>query len=551
MKRKGLIQGALIATICIIISKIIGIIYVIPFYSIIGSKGGALYGYAYSIYSIFLTISSVGIPLAISRLTSEYDSLDEDNIKKRTFMIARKVITFLSVTSFIILFVFAPAIAYFFIGNIKGGNTIEDVTFVIRVISTAILVVPTLSVTKGYLQGHGYISVSSISQVLEQIFRVIIIIVGSYIAINVFHLSITIGVGVATFGATFGGLIAYLYVKYKMHKHKLNFKIKDKKEDSKLIVSDKYLAMRIIGFSFAFVFSSLALSFYDLINFSSITKEVMINSFHYSVNEVEQIISIFSTWGFKLESIIIAFASGLLVSLIPSITNSFVNNDLISVRDKINKSLQLLLYLTIPITIALSLFSSQIWTLFYQYDLYSSNVFMYYIYFGLFSGILLAFNAIMQSLNFQKQMIINILIGFLVKIILHIPLMYIFNVVGLNASHGMVTSTILGFLTSIILCMILLRKRIAISYKKTFIRTLKIINCSLLTVIITLLVEYIIPISAKTRLSSMLALILYGGVATFVYLFSTYKMRIVSDILGDDFISKSKDKFMRLIRRKK
>ena len=68
-------KGAFIATFGVVITKIIGILYVIPFYKIIGEQGGALYGYAYNIYSIFLGISTAGIPLAISKITSEYNTL--------------------------------------------------------------------------------------------------------------------------------------------------------------------------------------------------------------------------------------------------------------------------------------------------------------------------------------------------------------------------------------------------------------------------------------------------------------------------------------------
>ena len=74
-KKNGFIEGALIATISVVVCKILGLIYVIPFYAIIGEQGGALYGYAYSIYSIFLGISQAGIPLAISKIVSEYNTL--------------------------------------------------------------------------------------------------------------------------------------------------------------------------------------------------------------------------------------------------------------------------------------------------------------------------------------------------------------------------------------------------------------------------------------------------------------------------------------------
>ena len=73
MKKSGFIDGAIIAVLAIFISKFLGIIYAIPFNNMVGSAGGALYGYAYNIYNLFLIISSAGIPLAISKLVSEYN----------------------------------------------------------------------------------------------------------------------------------------------------------------------------------------------------------------------------------------------------------------------------------------------------------------------------------------------------------------------------------------------------------------------------------------------------------------------------------------------
>ena len=72
MKKNTFLGGALVSTIALIMVKIIGVIYVIPFNAMIGSKGGALYGYGYNIYALFLSISSAGFPFAVSKLTSEF-----------------------------------------------------------------------------------------------------------------------------------------------------------------------------------------------------------------------------------------------------------------------------------------------------------------------------------------------------------------------------------------------------------------------------------------------------------------------------------------------
>jgi len=210
MKKSSFLEGAFIATIAIFFTKFLGIIYVIPFYNIVGNQGGALYGYAYNIYNLFLIISSAGIPLAISKLTSEYNTLKKYKEKKYMFKEAKKVVFTFSIISFLICFIFAPLIANIIIGDVTGGNTIEDITFVIRCVSFAILVVPILSISKGYLQGHGFIRPASFSQVLEQIIRILVIIFGSYFAINVLNLSLRTGIGVAVFGAAAGAIIAYI-----------------------------------------------------------------------------------------------------------------------------------------------------------------------------------------------------------------------------------------------------------------------------------------------------------------------------------------------------
>ena len=58
MKKSSFVEGTVIATLAIIITKIMGMLYVIPFYAIVGVQGSALYAYAYSIYNIFLDIST-------------------------------------------------------------------------------------------------------------------------------------------------------------------------------------------------------------------------------------------------------------------------------------------------------------------------------------------------------------------------------------------------------------------------------------------------------------------------------------------------------------
>ena len=62
MKRSSFVEGTLIATVAIVFTKILGMLYVIPFYAIVGVQGSALYAYAYNIYIIFLIMSTFHFP---------------------------------------------------------------------------------------------------------------------------------------------------------------------------------------------------------------------------------------------------------------------------------------------------------------------------------------------------------------------------------------------------------------------------------------------------------------------------------------------------------
>ena len=70
MRRSSFIEGTFIATFAIIFIKILGMLYVIPFYAIVGIQGSALYAYAYNIYNMFLDISTIGLPIAMSKITN-------------------------------------------------------------------------------------------------------------------------------------------------------------------------------------------------------------------------------------------------------------------------------------------------------------------------------------------------------------------------------------------------------------------------------------------------------------------------------------------------
>ena len=209
MKKNTFIDGTIIASVAIIFVKILGALYVIPFYNIIGEEGGTLYSYAYSIYNLFLTISITGFPIAVAKMVSEYNEKGMFKAKEESYRISKKIILVISAISFFACFAFAEGIASLFVKSLDsvGITTISDIAFVIRIIAFSLLIIPYLSIIRGYLQGHKYIKESSNSQVIEQVVRIFIVLVGSYLSIRIFKSDIKTGVAVALSGSFFGGFI--------------------------------------------------------------------------------------------------------------------------------------------------------------------------------------------------------------------------------------------------------------------------------------------------------------------------------------------------------
>ncbi len=536
MKKNSFMQGAFIATLGIVLSKILGIVYVIPFYAIIGEQGGALYGYGYSIYSIFLGISQAGIPLAISKIVSEYNVLGYYEAKRRTFKLGKKVLAMLGVISFVIMFIFAKPLALIIIGDIKGGNTVSDVTFVIRVISTAVLVVPFLSIYRGYLQGHKYITPTSISQVLEQIVRVSIIVGGSFLMLKVFKLSLTSAVGVAVFAATIGALSAYFYLFIKVKKNSKELE----KETLKVVqpkITDQEIIRKIIIYAFPFVMIDVFKSLINSVDVFMLVK-VLVNGLGYTAKEAEAIMSVISTWGQKINMIIASVATGLMVSLIPNLTASFVKKDMEDVSLKINQTLQWMLFFTIPMTFGLSILAKPVWTIFYGVSKFGPSVYKYYVFVALATTLFTASVTILQLLKEYKQVFICLLSGLLTNALFNIPLLYAFNAMKAPAYYGSTTSTILGYGVCSYLALRFIHKKYNISYEDTLKKVINIILITLAMVLVLVSVRYFIPFTSTNRLFNILYIILYTIIGLFVYFTLMFKTKLVYNIFGTNYVNK-------------
>lgn len=545
MKKNGFLTGAFIATFCIVLTKILGIVYVIPFHAIIGEQGGALYGYAYTIYLLFMSLSSAGIPLAISKIVSEYQTLGYYNAKKRAFIIGKKIALLLGFVCFIILLLFAPMIAQAVLGDLTGGNTIEDVTFVIRIIGTAILVVPVLSIYRGYFEGHRFMQIPSFSQIVEQLVRVFIIVLGSFMALKVFKLSLTSAVGVAVFGATAGAIVAYLYLVFKKNKNKSKFNEKIRSVNEP-IITNKQIFKKIVIYAVPFIMIDIFKSLYSYIDMVTVV-EGLVNYANFSVVDAEVVMSMLSTWGAKFNMILLALSTGIVVSLIPNLTQSVVKKDQADSYHKINQSLSVLLFFTLPMSLGISFLSEYIWNVFYGSSVYGPSVLAYYIFVGLIVGLFTLVISILQVLKDYKTVFISLVVGVILKILLNSNLILAFYKMGLPAYYGVITASLIGYFVSFVICIVQLRYKYKVRYEELVKNFMDILCGAMLMIVGLLVIKYLLP-SSSNRFVSFLYVVIYTLIGGSIYFIYAYKSKLLFHVFGDkvrDLFRKKKSKSKR------
>ena len=533
MKKNSFIEGTVIATLGILIVKVIGIIYVIPFNAIIGEKGGALYGYGYNIYQLFLSISSAGFPFAISKITSEYNALGYKKAVKDTYQLSLKLISIISILIFLCLFMFAPQIGKLIIGNATEGNTYADIAFVIRCVSFAILVVPFLSVTKGFLQGNKYITPYSISQVIEQVVRVIIILLGSFICMKVLNLPLKYAVGVSVSAAFFGGLVAYIYLRKKVHDAKL---LPKDVQDDKQIISKKEIIKKIFMYSIPFILISLINNLYTTVDMILLSR-TMSDYLQLKASITESIVGVYTTWGIKLNNIILAISTGLVTSLIPNIVGSFAKKDMKDVNDKFNKAFQCVLLVIVPMTLFMSLLVKPIWTLFYGKSYYGPVVYKFFVYTALFGGVYTIFVNTLQGINKYKLVIITVLIGLITNAILDVPLMIVFYKLGANVSYGAIAAALIGYTLSISTSLIVLYKKYGFRFDNTLKQLPKYILSWIVFIIVILLLKLLLPTTLENRLLQIPILMIYGITSFGIYIYISNKTGNIQEVFGKDLKS--------------
>lgn len=525
LKKNGFVEGAVITYGAIVITKILGALYNIPFYEIIGDRGSIIYSFAYNIYVLFLDISTSGIPIAISIVISEYASKGMYRTKEKAYSLGLKIVVAVSVAAFIILQLFASQLAGFYIADMTDGVTINEVAVAIRAVSFCLLIVPFLSMKRGYLQGHKCLSASSTSQVIEQIVRIVFVLAGASLVVYAFKLSTTVGVCVALFGASVGAAVALVYLLLKSRKNKELFQCEVEAEPD----STKNILKKIFTYCLSIVLVSVSSSVYSIVDMKLLL--VGLHSIGYSAVDTQTITSIASTWIPKICMIVTALSMGLTNSIAPHIAESFSKGRMNEVGFKINQGMGTIIVVSIPMAAGIIALAEPVYRVFYGYSDYGATILMLAVAMNIIGSVVAVVSMAMQSIDMGKHVVIFTIVGMFINAGLDLPFIYLFEYMGIPAYLGATTASMVGYSVTLFMLLASLWRKYKVGYMPTLKVFLKIIVPTVSMIAVVMLLKFLLPVVESRGILLVLQLGLYALVGAAVYGFLAYRFGAITDVM--------------------
>ncbi|PFN96442.1 cell division protein [Bacillus sp. AFS076308] len=519
-----LLRGTFILTLGTILSKVIGLIYVIPFYQIVGKHGTQLYSYGYVPYTIFISIATAGVPLAVSKFIAKYNALEEYAVGRKLFKSGLMVMSLTGFAAFLIMYLAAPILAEM---SNPGKGQLDDVVTVMRAVSFALILVPFMSLIRGYFQGHQSMGPSAASQVVEQIVRILFTLVGAYVVLKFLSGSMVTAVSVATFAAfvgAIGGLAVLFWYWYKRRPYLDELLEKDK---GTVNISLKEIYKEIFIYAAPFVFVGIANPLFQLIDQFTLTKALV--EMGTSKKLADTAFGILNFESHKIVIIPVSLATAFSLTLVPSITKAYVENDRKNLTDQLNQTFQVLLFLTLPAAIGLSLLAEPVYTVFYEHDALGTQVLGAYAPVAILFSLYSVTAAIMQGINEQRYTILSLLVGLLVKLSLNIPLVKMFE------TRGAVLATAIGYSASIIINLIVIKYFSRYQYRFIWRRSLLIvIFAGCMWVGTEVMYRFLsVFLSPASKMQSILIILISAFAGAAIYFYLGLKSGLATRLFGN------------------
>ncbi|MFY3792247.1 putative polysaccharide biosynthesis protein [Ureibacillus sp. MALMAid1270] len=524
----SLMKGTAILTIGMFLSKVLGLIYIFPFYAIIGEDNMALYTYAYIPYSIMLSIAISGLPLAVSKFVSKYNTLGDYESGYKLMKSGMLIMTLTGIGAFIVLNLLATPIAQVVINSDEQIITVEQVASVIRWVSYALIVVPIMSLCRGFFQGYNKMEPTAISQLIEQIVRIIFLLAGSFIIVVLLKGHPETAVSLSVFAAFIGAIGGLLILGYYWKKYKPEFETLR----SQSIVTNSNIQLSVIykeilTYSVPIIFVGLANPLFQLVDM------LTFNSAMASIGMSSVSDNYFTMVNFTTHKVVIIpvmLATSLSLALIPTITKYYTQGEFGFLRNAMDKTYQILFFITLPAALGISVLSNEIYYTLYSESEMGASILAHYAPVAILFALFQVTAALLQGIDYQKWIIFSLLTGILVKLMLNTPLIKVMQ------ADGAILATAIGYGVSIAINLIVLKKVLNYQSKMVKRRILLIVILSILMAVAVFIVQKLLisilgPVESK--LSAIFISIICVGVGIAVYGVVSFKLGLAQKMLGE------------------
>ncbi|NFD77719.1 polysaccharide biosynthesis protein [Clostridium botulinum] len=489
MKKQSLIKGTFILGVAGIIAKFLGLFFRWPLQMLIGDEGIGYYQMSYPLYMFFIAAAS-GIPVAVSKLVSERNAVrDEGGI----ISVLKEAMIFMFIMGMgftIILLLFSKDIIRFLKWDTRSYYSLIG-------ISLAPLFISIMSVFRGFFQGMQNMNYTAISQLIEQLGRVIF---GVGLAYILLPRGIEYSAGGAAIGAAAGGLLGGIYLFLKYLGVKKEFRVKKVKRNFKIMNTILYTAIPIsIGSAVGTIMS--------LIDSALVPQKLLEAGFTYKQSTI--LYGQLTGKAFTLVNVPLTLSVSLCAALVPIIAEDYILNRRMAVLKKVELAIKISMVIAIPSCLGLNFMAKPILNLIFPGQEAGYEILKHLALSIPFIVLCQTSTAILQGIGRYIRPIINLCIGCILKIVITLILVPMNNI----NIYGAVIGTIAGYVISAILNMMSLKRslNISINYYEIMIKPLIASTIMIIAVVFIYFYAYNYTISSKIAclIAVFLGMIIY------------------------------------------
>lgn len=383
MSKGSYIKGASIIAAGGIIARLLGLFFKVPIGRILDGYGMGLFNNPYPIYSLMLTISIIGIPIAISKMIAERASAKNYQGVMQVFRVSMMVLFLVGIATSSILFFGADSII-----SIAGWEV--ETYYTVLGLAFAPFMVALMSGFRGFFQGMQRMTPTAVSQIVEAFVRVIFGIGLCYYLTGAFGQPE--GAGGASSGALFGAIGALSFLVFAYIVFMKDFKgVMGRQGVSFPKESTKSILKRLAQIAVPVTMTSAIVSLFGIIN--SFT---YVSRLHLAGIDSYLATVMWGDYGLAqtMINVPLTFSTAMSITLVPAISESFALKSKIGIKHKTELGLRVILLIALPCAVGLSVFSEQIFTLLFPNSIYGGSILRFFA----FSAVLIMFANTLQSI---------------------------------------------------------------------------------------------------------------------------------------------------------